>query len=78
MTHDGRRDLQEDIKLHDRLLESGHWSPFEHCAQALEEAEWCGNFVGWKQYRKSFKQEHTGGSLESKYSIYKTIGEINE
>jgi len=30
LTHDGKRDLQADIDLHDRLLESGHMSPFEH------------------------------------------------
>lgn len=24
-----------DIKLHDRLAKSGHWSPFEHCAVAM-------------------------------------------
>jgi hypothetical protein len=77
LTHDGRRDHLEDIKLHDRLLESNHWSPFEHCAQALDKPEWVGNFVGWKQYRKFFKQEHVGGSLEDQYDLYKTISEIN-
>lgn len=30
---------EADIKLHDRLVESGHWSPFEHCAQAMSEAD---------------------------------------
>ncbi len=68
LTHDGKRDLVEDIKLHDRLLESNHWSPFEHVAQALSEPKWIGNFVGWKQYRKEFNQEHAGGSLEKRYS----------
>lgn len=66
LTHDGKRDFQEDIKLHDRLLESNHWSPFEHAAEALDEARWLGNFVGWKQYRKFFNQEHFGGSMEDK------------
>lgn len=28
-------DNEKDIKLHDDLKESGHWSPFEHCAQAI-------------------------------------------
>jgi len=67
LTHDGRRDYAEDIRLHDRLLESNHWSPFEHVAQALEEKVWIGNFVGWKQYRKEFEAEHVGGSLEKLY-----------
>lgn len=30
---------ENDIKLHDRLAKSGHWSPFEHCAQSLTEQE---------------------------------------
>jgi hypothetical protein len=34
LTHDGKRDLNEDIKLADRLMASGHWSPFEHVARA--------------------------------------------
>jgi thymidylate synthase ThyX len=66
LTHDGKRDFKEDIKLHDRLLESNHWSPFEHAAEALDEARWIGNFVGWKQYRKFFNQEHIGGSMEQR------------
>lgn len=34
-THDGGQSLAKDIALHDRLLESGHMSPFEHCAMAV-------------------------------------------
>ena len=30
---------ENDIKLHDRLLASGHFSPFEHCAKAMDEAD---------------------------------------
>lgn len=66
LTQDGKRDLVEDIKLHDRLCKGpetgdpGHWSPFEHVAQALETPERSGNFIGWKQYRKFFKDEHFG------------------
>lgn len=28
-----------DIKLHDNLAESGHWSPFEHCAKVMTDNE---------------------------------------
>ena len=31
----GNIDSDKDILLHDDLKSSGHWSPFEHCAQAL-------------------------------------------
>lgn len=39
LTHDGKRDLNEDIALHDRLLASGHMSPFEHVARPMTEEE---------------------------------------
>jgi len=42
----------KDLKLHDRLLESQHYSPFEHCAKNMEDSNSYGNFTGWKQYRK--------------------------
>jgi thymidylate synthase ThyX len=60
LTHEGKRDINEDIALHDRLLTSGHWSPFEHVAQALDRDIRTGNFIGWRQYRKSFETEHPG------------------
>lgn len=62
LTHAGERDLDADIQLHDRLLESGHMSPLEHPARPLstselEESEWSGNFRGWFPYRKSISGE---------------------
>jgi thymidylate synthase ThyX len=46
-----------DIKLHDRLVESGHWSPAEHCAKVMSETDyyerpWSRNFKGFIQYRE--------------------------
>mgnify|MGYP001582527133 CR=1 FL=1 len=60
LTHDGRHDPSEDMALHDKLVSAkpGHWSPLEHQAMALSEPEPSGNFVGWKQYRKFFKDEN--------------------
>lgn len=60
LTHDGVRDLTADIVLHDRLTGNGHWSPFEHPAEADAEPNRHGNFIGWRQYRKLFKNEHFG------------------
>jgi thymidylate synthase ThyX len=57
LTHDGRRDPEADIALHDRMLESGHLSPFEHVARALASDDWCGNFRGWCSYRKDLPHE---------------------
>lgn len=31
---------ENDIKLHDRLVSAGHWSPFEHCAKAMTNEEY--------------------------------------
>lgn len=59
-------DYEADIKLHDRLIQDGHMSPFEHCARAMSDSEynenyvhsnniyhkgWCRNFKGFIQYR---------------------------
>jgi thymidylate synthase ThyX len=65
LTHDGRRDIKEDIALHDRLIaqEPLHASPAEHVAQALAEPTRVGNFVGWFQYRKTLPGEHIGGQM---------------
>ena len=35
LTHDGKRDPVEDVKLHDSLLASGHMSPLEHPARPM-------------------------------------------
>lgn len=37
---DGTDDYAKDIALHDRLSSMGHWSPFEHCAQAMTVKEY--------------------------------------
>lgn len=50
---------ENDIILHDRLFESGHWSPFEHCARSAP-GIWpnlCGNFKGFFQYRHLINYE---------------------
>lgn len=60
LTHDGKHDPRADIELHDRLMNSGHWSPFEHVAtpifpnsnESVVMNRWSGNFHGWVQYRQ--------------------------
>ena len=64
LTHDGIRDVQADIDLHDRLRQSKHFSPFEHVAQAIIYGD--PNFKGqngnfsksWIQYRKTLSGEY--------------------
>lgn len=62
LTHDGKRDPIADIELANRLLASGHMSPFEHVARPmtkveLNKKELFSNFEGWVQYRKLIKNE---------------------
>lgn len=55
LNHDGTNpDIEKDLALAKRLLESKHMSPFEHQARATGDdgtALW-GNFTGWDQHRK--------------------------
>lgn len=52
---------QRDIELHDRLAKSGHWSPFEHCAKAMNEEEYytsiCGNVPYVKNNETTLEQD---------------------
>ena len=71
LKHDGAKSTtEEDIELHDKLMSSGHWSPFEHCAMAMDSRQRFGRMAalgkgvsttgsnlgpGWLQYRKTFE-----------------------
>ena len=60
LTHDGRRDLNEDVALARKLRISGHMSPLEHPARPQmpeESGRDTGNFVGWIQLRKEIVGE---------------------
>jgi hypothetical protein len=50
LTHDGKRDIEKDLELFERLRTSGHWSPFEHVATPYFDLKtvqygWCNGFV---------------------------------
>ena len=48
--HDGKGSMiDEDVKLHNRLLMGGHFSPFEHVARSGNGR--FANFEGWQAYR---------------------------
>lgn len=54
MTHDGVRDISEDLRLYDRLAEGQHFSPMEHVAAPtplVHDTSACANFRGWSQFR---------------------------
>jgi len=56
---------EKNVTLCNRLINDGHWSPFEHVAIVLSTTERCGNFLGFKQYRKFFESEN-GGDYEKR------------
>lgn len=56
-------DIEKDINLHTKLVESGHMSPFEHAACCTGDRQYYGNFRGWKQYRKYIPNEDVFGNL---------------
>lgn len=58
LTMQGEIDHAKDYELHDRLAADGHWSPFEHAAQAMVDDEFHGCFRGWAPYRKRFQEEN--------------------
>jgi thymidylate synthase ThyX len=64
MTHDGKRDLDADVTLYDRLVSGGHMSPLEHVATPSGDSDFIGNFRGWKQLRKFVPHEEDFGQVE--------------
>lgn len=59
LTQDGVRDPREDVGLSQRLTgqRPGHWSPFEHVAQAQSGRERCRNFRGFRQLRDFYDRD---------------------
>ena len=55
LTHDGKRDIQKDIELCERLLADRHLSPFEHVATPTEDSHFHANFRGWVQMRAAIE-----------------------
>jgi thymidylate synthase ThyX len=53
LTHEGRRDLEADETLYQRLVtaDPAHWSPLEHVATPSDDPAVPGNFRGWLQLR---------------------------
>lgn len=74
LTHEGRRDVEADVRLFERLASGGHMSPLEHVATPDDSRQWFGNFRGWKQYRKFFpNEENYADILRAKSEIDWTL-----
>ncbi len=51
LTHEGKREIEKDLELHDSLKSNRHLSPFEHVATPAPDASFHANFRGWLQMR---------------------------
>lgn len=56
INYEGKDDYEADIKLHDRLVKMGHWSPFEHCARSMDKKEYYTNISGNAPYVETLGQ----------------------
>ncbi len=67
LTQDGRRALDEDVRLAKSLMSNGHMSPFQHPARPREHGDphWShGNYSPvWTQLRKLITNEHDFSTL---------------
>lgn len=73
LTHDGKRDLQADIDLHDRLLTSGHMSPFEHVARPATEDDDVFMMCKANEYNRSGPSQWWSGNFRGWVQYRKTI-----
>jgi thymidylate synthase ThyX len=55
LTHEGRREIEKDFELHDRLKADRHLSPFEHVATPAPDDGFHANFRGWVQMRRDIE-----------------------
>ncbi|HEY5427113.1 MAG TPA: FAD-dependent thymidylate synthase [Candidatus Tumulicola sp.] len=55
LTHDGKREIEKDLDLYDRLKADRHLSPFEHVATPATDTQFHANFRGWVQMRREIE-----------------------
>jgi len=60
LTHEGRREIEKDLQLFERLREDRHLSPFEHVATPSPDGQFHANFRGWVQMRAEIELEYKG------------------
>lgn len=62
LTHEGRRKIEKDLELYERLKSDRHLSPFEHVATPTSDREFHANFRGWIQMRAEIERPGAGSS----------------
>ncbi len=55
LTHEGKREIEKDLELYERLKQDRHLSPFEHVATPANENEFHANVRGWVQMRQEIE-----------------------
>jgi len=60
---DEKRSSRDEVAMAEKLMKSGHFSPFEHQAQALLGDHRCANLRGWMSYRSTIPNENNFGEL---------------
>ena len=56
LTHDGKRDIEKDLELFERLKTSGHFSPFEHVATPSFDKQRWNQFQSLKANQEEFEK----------------------
>jgi thymidylate synthase ThyX len=59
LTHEGKREIDRDVELYERLQADRHLSPFEHVATPAPDETFHANFRAWVQMRKEIEQSAT-------------------
>jgi hypothetical protein len=59
LNYEGTDDYAKDIALYNRLSSMGHWSPFEHCARAMD-ADTFENYSDVKAYENEISKGWSG------------------
>ncbi|MBV8196500.1 MAG: FAD-dependent thymidylate synthase [Candidatus Eremiobacteraeota bacterium] len=60
LTHEGKREIEKDLQLFERLREDRHLSPFEHVATPADDVQFHANFRGWMQMRAEIEPRRKG------------------
>jgi thymidylate synthase ThyX len=78
LNHNGVRDVAEDIALHDRMMEHGHMSPYEHVARPMREKELQFGTYCWSKERGDHIEAPFNGNFRGWVQYRKEIqGESN-
>src|SRR5678815_2399304 len=68
LTHDGKRDVEADRTLYDRLVTSGHMSPLEHAVKVASDEE-IDRYALWKKVDAGMNARLGNGAVARVYDL---------